>query len=400
MKGAAGPGKEHAMKLISPARPERALSWRALGSALALVSFGTALLAYPAQVRDSVAQSALYCLVSLTPSLFPFMVAASYGVRSQAGMLFGRALGPAVRHLFRLPACAGATLLLSFLGGYPAGARGISLLLEQGRLTREQAGRMMLFCVAPGAAFVVTFLGCGALGSLRLGWLLFFAVTLSGLLLGLLTGLRKPLPEKEPPQPGEPGGPALVRSVSDASSAVVKMCGCILLFAGFTAILQGSGAFQALSRLLAFSGLVSQKEAEVLLSFLLEVTGGTGEASRQGAAPLLYAFGLAFGGLCVHLQLFSLFPEFPLSKGKFFLFRLLHGFLASGIFLLLARLFPPPPRLVWASSEAELALGGSASTAAGGALSVPYVPGIPRCPATEGERFQRVARCAGNRLVL
>ena len=93
------------------------------------------------------------------------------------------------------------------------------------------------------------------------------------------------------------------------------MCGCILLFAGFTAILQGSGAFQALSRLLAFSGLVSQKEAGVLLSFLLEVTGGTGEASRQGAAPLLYAFGLAFGGLCVHLQLFSLFPEFPLSKG-------------------------------------------------------------------------------------
>ena len=337
MKGAAGPGKEHAMKLISPARPERALSWRALGSALALVSFGTALLAYPAQVRDSVAQSALYCLVSLTPSLFPFMVAASYGVRSQAGMLFGRALGPAVRHLFRLPACAGATLLLSFLGGYPAGARGISLLLEQGRLTREQAGRMMLFCVAPV-------------------WLL----------LGLLTGLGKPLPEKEPPQPGEPGGPALVRSVSDASSAVVKMCGCILLFAGFTAILQGSGAFQALSRLLAFSGLVSQKEAGVLLSFLLEVTGGTGEASCQGAAPLLYAFGLAFGGLCVHLQLFSLFPEFPLSKGKFFLFRLLHGFLAAGIFLLLARLFPPPPQLVWASSEAELALGGSASTAAGG----------------------------------
>ena len=110
MKGAAGPGKEHAMKLIFPARPEGGLSWRALGSTLALVSFGTALLAYPAQVRDSVAQSALYCLVSLTPSLFPFMVAASYGVRSQAGMLFGRALGPAVRHLFRLPRWEGPRL--------------------------------------------------------------------------------------------------------------------------------------------------------------------------------------------------------------------------------------------------------------------------------------------------
>ena len=64
---------------------------------------------------------------------------------------------------------------------------------------------MMSFCVAPGAAFVVTFLGCGVLGSLRLGWLLFASVTLSGLILGVLAGLGKPMPEKQPSSPVSPG---------------------------------------------------------------------------------------------------------------------------------------------------------------------------------------------------
>lgn len=335
-------------------------------SALAFLTFGVALLLYPAQVRDSIAASVLYCLSSLVPSLFPFMVLASFGVRSGAGEILGRLLAPVTCYGFRLPRVCGATLLLSFFGGYPAGARGVSLLLEEGKITREQAGRMMMFCVAPGPAFVVTFLGCGVLGSLEIGWLLFLAVTLSGLLLGLLTGLGKPLPKESSNLKKEKNGPALIRSISDASSATVKMCGCILLFAGLTATLRGSGGFQLVSQLLAATGLLNQTEAAVYLSFLLEVTGGTGDAARLGAGPILYAFGLAFGGLCVHLQAFSFFPDFPLSKGKFFLYRFLHGFLAAVLFFLLGRFLPIPSQPVWAAASEPISYGITASTAAGG----------------------------------
>lgn len=335
-------------------------------SALAFVTFGAALLLYPAQILDNVTASVLYCLTSLVPSLFPFMVLASFGVRSGAGEVLGRLLSPVTRYVFRLPRICGATLLLSFFGGYPAGARGVSLLLEEGKITWEQAGRMMTFCVAPGAAFVVTFLGCGVLGSLQIGWLLFLSVTLAGLLLGCVTGLGKPLPDETSSPFQEESGPALIRSISDASSATVKMCGCILLFAGLTATLRGSGAFQALAALLASTGLLDFNQAAVCLSFVLEVTGGTGDAVRLGAGPVFYAFGLAFGGLCVHLQVFSFFPEFPLPKGKFFLFRFLHGFLSAGIFSLLGRFLPVPNEPAWAAASQPISYGVSASTAAGG----------------------------------
>ena len=228
---------------------------------------------------------------------------------------------------------------------------------------------MLLFCVNPGPAFVVTFLGCGLLGSPEQGWLLFGAVSLGGLLLGALTGLGKPLPPRERPPLPAPRPGALAAAVGDASSAVVKMCGCILLFSGFTALLRGSGLLAWAAEAVEASGLLPQEGAAVCLSFLLEVTGGAGDATQAGAGAPLYALGLGFGGLCVHLQVFAFFRKFPGSRGKFFLFRLLHGLGAFGLCLLGERFFPPESQPAWAASARPLALGGSA---AGGRGASPW----------------------------
>ena len=156
----------------------RALPGTRWGAALLALGAGAALLVWPAPVTESVRASILYCLTGLAPSLFPFLALTSFVVRSGAGAVFGRALGFLARYVFRLPACCAAPILLSWVGGYPAGARAASLLLEQGEITEGQAARMMLFCVNPGAAFVVTYLGGAVLHSVGAGWLLFAAVTL------------------------------------------------------------------------------------------------------------------------------------------------------------------------------------------------------------------------------
>lgn len=308
--------------------------------AAAFLCLAAALLAFPAEVRDSVRDSLLYCLTVLTPSLFPFMALTSFAVNSGAGEFIGGGLGFLSRYLFRLPPVCTVPILMSFLGGYPAGARGASLLLEQGKITEEQAGRMMLFCVNPGVAFVVTFLGGGILGSFRAGWLLFFSVTIPGVLLGILSGIGAPIPEKQAPSVSGPPAGALMRSVTDASRSVLVMCSCIVLFSGFTAILHGTGLFQAFCRALSSLGIFTPMESTSLLSFLLEVTGGAGVAAQFKVSPAFYAFGLAFGGLCVHMQVFSFFRRFPAALWKFFLFRLLHGLLAAGCQCLLALAFP------------------------------------------------------------
>lgn len=330
------------------------------------LALAAALLAYPEEVRSNVLSSTLYCLTVLTPSLFPFMALTSFAVNSGVSEVLGHYLGFLTRAVFRLPRVCTAVLLMSFLGGYPAGAKGVSLLYAQGRINREQAGRMMLFCVNPGIAFVVTFLGGSVLQSPLAGWLLFASVTLAGLLLGFLCALPCKRPEEQPASPPETGAGALIRSASDACSAVVKMSACVVLFSGFTALLHGSGAFALLSQGLSRLLLLAPMESSALLSFLIEVTGGVGNAAAFRVSVSFFAFGLAFAGLCVHLQVFSFFREFPVSKLKFFLFRFFHALLAVGIFQMLASLFPKSVVGVLAPVSELLPWQGFSGSVAGG----------------------------------
>lgn len=345
-----------------------------VAAALGSLALGVALLLWPAPVTAAVQESLLYCFTGLAPSLFPFMALTSFVVRSGAGDALGRPLGWLARSVFRLPPCCAFPILLSLVGGYPAGARAVSLLLERRAVTKEQAARMMLFCVNPGAAFVVTYLGGAVLHSFRAGWLLFFAVSGASLALGAAAALGAPVPEKSSPAPATPSpGGALTAAVSDACAAVVKMCACIVLFAGCAAILRASGVFGLLVWALAAPGLCSPGQAQALLSFLLEVTGGVGAAAQFQAGAGLFAFGLAYGGLCVHWQLFSLFSPFPGSKRRFFLFRALHGLLAAGLAALFTRLpsFASGSQPVFAlAGNTGLPFGGLSATVAGGASLV------------------------------
>lgn len=337
---------------------------------LLVLAAAVGLLRYPAAVKETVLHSILYCLTALVPSLFPFMALSAYLVR--AGVGSGRTLGVVTQKLFRLPAVCAAPILMSFLGGYPTGAKSAALLLEQGEIDEEQAGRMLLFCVNPGVAFVVTFLGGAVLGNLRTGWLLFAAVTVSGLIVGFLSGFlgRKgqndPEKAKKPRAYSPPPSNALPRAISDASHGVVTMCACIVLFSGATALLHSTGLFQLLTRVVSRLSLFTPMESAAVLSFLWEVTGGVGAAQSLRVSPVFYAFGLAFGGLCVHLQVFSFFQIFPCRRLKFFGFRLLHGFLSAGVYLAVVRL------LSGTSAEAFLSFGAISNvsalsgTAAGG----------------------------------
>ena len=242
---------------------------RGLGAALVFLGFGAALLAYPAQVQRGLAQSVLYCLASLVPSLFPFMVLCTYVTESGLATRMGHFTGPVMRALFRLPGAAAPVVLLGFIGGYPAGARGVSRLLARGEITREEAGRMLCFCVGAGPPFVLTAVGSLLLGSAQAGPVLLLAVTASGLLLGLL--LRFTSPKSAPkaaPKPQPPSPSPFVNSVTGAGRAMAVLCAFVIVFSVLLSLCRDAGLFRPLTRflLLREGGVFAQGGAEEVLT--------------------------------------------------------------------------------------------------------------------------------------
>ena len=184
---------------------------------------------------------------------------------------------------------------------------------------------MMAFCVAPGPAFVVTFVGWGIWGSLERGWLLFAAVTLSGLLLGILSGLGKPFPQERAQEKDPPSGSALVLSVSDACSATAKMLRLHSALRRNHRHPPGQRSVPAAGRAAGGRGSAAGGRGP---GRPILCDGGHRRRGRRGPGWRPACLICLRAGLWRALRSPSalfLFSEIPLSKGKFFLFRVLHG---------------------------------------------------------------------------
>lgn len=322
-----------------------------LGAAIAL---GAALLVWPQAAATGVSRGLSICSGVIIPSLFPFLVLAGFLVRSGISAAIGRRLEGITRALFGLPGCCAAGILLSIVGGYPAGGAAVGELLRQGSITRGEARRMLRFCVNAGPAFVISAVGAGMLGSVRAGVVLFSAHVAASLLLGIgaqLLDRRRPAAQPEPIEKKAPVRPltapaAFVEGVNSACRSLLYMCGFVVLFAALLSLADVSGVRAGFSWLLSLPlfGLEGDTKAlSCVFPCLLEVSCGCVEAAQTGAAaPLLLGMAMGWGGLSVHCQLAAMLHEWKVMGKGFFAARLLHALVAGLLTVLLFRIVPMP----------------------------------------------------------
>ena len=102
------------------------------------------------------------------------------------------------------------------------------------------------------------------------------------------------------------------------------------------------------------SVLVSNENVMIAVSCLLEITSGCASAAGKIPLPIIAAV-CAFGGLCVHMQIFASAGRVKPDIKKFFAFRLLHAVISGSVCSLLLKLFPVATQTaVTFSDSAEL----------------------------------------------
>ena len=282
------------------------------------------LLKFPQEMTDGIRQGLTLCGTAVIPALFPFFVLCTFFTESGLCDAVGRAADPLMQRLFRLPGSAAGAVLLGLCGGYPVGTRMTAQLCRNGSISAKQAQRLCLFCVAAGPAFVTGTVGASMLRSRTCGWILFFTVTLSALLLGFLLRFTAE-PESAPPPVCVPVSPAqaLCNAVADAGTAMLPLCAWVLLFSGISAVLQRLPA-----------------SAFLPLCCTLEVTNGCRAAAAYGLPLPVFAMILGFGGLSVHCQLLANIRDCGVRLSRFWAFRVLHGALSAVVCKALCACFP------------------------------------------------------------
>lgn len=185
------------------------------------------------QLRLEAARALTLCAGTVIPALFPFMVVTGLLVRLGFGQWLAPHTAGLMAPLFRLPGCAGSALLLGLVGGYPIGARTAAELYASGALTRQEAERLLTFCNNSNPVFLISVLGSGIFGSIRVGlwlWLIHVgAALLTGLLFRGLGRRRRSVPPAVSFQaPSLPG--AFVSAVRDSAGTMLSVCAFVTFF--------------------------------------------------------------------------------------------------------------------------------------------------------------------------
>ena len=105
------------------------------------------------------------CAVTVIPSLFPFLVLSELIVSGGIGRLLLRPVSGLLAGLFRLPPDGCCAILLGMFCGFPVGARAAVSAYDAGRLTRDEAERVICASTNPSSAFLLNAVGVSLHGN-------------------------------------------------------------------------------------------------------------------------------------------------------------------------------------------------------------------------------------------
>lgn len=257
----------------------------------------------------------------IIPSLFPFTACVLFIMKS-GGLSLLEFAKPFTKMVFHLTPEQFSLMLLSFIGGYPVGAKLLNEAVKSGKLSRENAGVMLNYCVNAGPAFIILAVGSGILGSKKIGYILLIAHIAASLILSLFFGFRINNDNISSKITEESFDTAdnFVSAVSDAASAVFSVCAYLILFSAINEYIS------YLSAKVPFLNSVAP---------LLEVTNAvTGMRNI-----VIIAFLLGFAGISVWCQILSLSKLIKINFAVFTLSRIAHGILSAIITALLLKMF-------------------------------------------------------------
>lgn len=275
---------------------------------------GFTLLRFPDITGKAVTSAIFMCIKSVIPSLYPFMIVSSMLVGSLANAKIPSFLDKFTNLIFRQSGICLPIILLSQTGGFPVGATLINQLYKEKKITQNQSRRLLLFCINPGPAFVISYVGNFLLASKKAGVVIYLSVVASSLLLGFFTRFFADDSQAEFIGKNEIRtelsiSDSFVKSVKRSTVSMAEICGWVIVFSCINAVAD----IQNISQ-----------DSKAFVSVLLEVTNACTVLCKRYPLPII-AGAIGWSGLCVHFQIMSTIINTKLKLKYFFIARIINS---------------------------------------------------------------------------
>lgn len=278
-------------------------------------------------VINSVLKSINICMYNLFPAMIPFFILSSILTNYGFVEIISFLLNPIMKHLFHLNSNCAYILILSMLSGTPANAKYIKELLDNNKITLYDANKIILFSHFLNPIFVTGTVGGIFLGSKKLGFILLISSYITNIIIGIfLRGKKSDIKISNKFNDflnieSNSFINTLKISIKNTISSLTIVFGVIVVCSIISNFLSLYFNFNPL-----FMGI-------------LEITQGLqyiGIANISKVAKIvLTCFYLNFGGIAIHMQVFSIIDNKKIRYLPYLESRIIAGILSSSIALII-----------------------------------------------------------------
>ncbi len=297
------------------------VSWPSLRRALHVTTLALLIITsvmYSSEITKSIYDGIRLCAITIIPALFPFFIIADFIISGAGGE--GRFLSKGFRKIFGIGGAGINAFVCGIVCGFPVGVKSAVELYRKRLITKDECQRLIGFVNNPSLAFVISGVGIGINGSLRVGILLYISTVLSAIAIGALFATKtenSKIHSEISEQKFD-----LVVSIKNAGVSCLTVSSYIIFFSAVLGVL---------------GAIINNDVILALLAPFFEIGNATTIIAKStflspAFSIMLTGFALGFSGLSVHLQALSLVPN-ELSKKQYFLMKTAQGILCSVITL-------------------------------------------------------------------
>lgn len=279
------------------------------------------------EVIESVGFSISIWKDNLFPTLFPFFVISNLLMQYGLVDMVGTILACPMKKLFHLPKDCGFVLAASLFSGFPSGAKYTKDLVTEGRITKEEAARLLTFTHYSNPLFILGMIGNILLNNPLIAYLILIAHISSGLLVGYLwnhfhsyyPSEKEKNKTKKINPPTKSFGELLTTSIFDSLNTMFLLLGIVTIFLIINSLWNELFNFPPIMKAI-FAGILEMTQGVKLASSLMV---------PEILKVIIITAIISFGGLSVHMQVIGIISEHKIKYKPFLLARILHSVLAS-----------------------------------------------------------------------
>lgn len=297
------------------------------------------------------AQEGLYLwATSVVPVLFPFFIGVELLYCTNLVNILGKYCKNLMKVLFNLSGEAIFPIIMGTLSGYPTGAKIVSNLRMDKKISKTEGEHLLAFTNNSGPLFILGTVGVSIFCNMQIGTILLITHILGSITVGVLFKFWKPnrkflfmKNESNIDNSNLNLGTIIINSISNSITTILNIGGFVVLFSVIISILENSSILVLFSKFFApfgFSEIIIQN----FITGILELTNGIKNLSIIGTKNLneiiiLSSFLLGFGGLSVILQVYSIISKSDLSIKPYIVGKILHGFISAIYTIILLYIF-------------------------------------------------------------